>query len=211
MVHPFRSAMRGAWVLGVCLVAAMPARAQAPLDVHLLRGAEHFRAGRYPAALVEFQVARRRGGGDEAARYVGATLVKLQRFDEAFEVFQGAASPGDDLMTWYAAMACHGARLYACAERLLGPLAAGAGPAIAAQAERVRQDLKALNASGEPSKESIDWSLVRAAEAERAGRQPLARAYLEEARLLGLRRVDRHGTGERPVADVRLDAGGQGP
>lgn len=213
MVPRYRDLMRGgiALWLSVSLVSAWAAApAAAPLDAHLLRGAQHFRAGRFAAALVEFQVAQRRGGGDEASRYVGAALVKLGRHEEAYEVFHGAARPGDDLMTWYAAMACHGARLYGCAERLLAALSGGAGPAIAAQAEQVRRDVQALQV-GEPTRESIDWYRARAAEAARGGREALARAYLDEARLLGARRVDRYGTGELPVANAGADAGGARP
>jgi hypothetical protein len=172
-----------------------------------LRGAQQFRAGQYAAALVEFEVAQRRGGGDEAARYVAATLVKLERFEEAVELFASLGDAGDDLMRWYSAMACHGARLFTCADQSLARLTTGAGPTVSDQAQRVRADIKLL-LSSQPTLENIEWYRRRASEASKAGRERAAQAYLAEARALGLRRGEGFGADGLPLAGTRGDAGG---
>lgn len=164
-----------------------------------MRGARHFRAGQYDAALVEFRVAQRASSDDEAARYVGATLVKLQRFEEAFEAFARVQAPSDDLMRWYEAMACHGARLYQRAERLLATLATGGGPAVSAHARQVQGEVQQLLA-GPPTEATLTWYRARAAEATDTGRPALAAAYLAEAEGLATRRRSDPSPGGRPVA-----------
>src|SRR5262245_1629209 len=103
--------MRAA-ALAVLLVAAT-ARAQSRADEHMLAGAQHFQAGRFTEALVEFRVAKR-AGDPGAAWYVAAALVKVARFDEALEEFARAQASApaerDALMDYYHALACYESR-----------------------------------------------------------------------------------------------------
>ncbi len=169
----------------------------------MLAGARLFRAERWAEALVEFRVAERLG--DRKARgYVGASLVKLDRPEQAIEEFEAPSAPGpgrDPLLDYYHALACHESRLYLRADRLLAGVGERSGPRVSAQARQVRADIAAL-LPGEPAKDSVDWYLARCDELGRDGRRVLARAFCEEARALGEHRADRHGV---PEADARLD------
>ncbi|WP_176068334.1 hypothetical protein [Anaeromyxobacter diazotrophicus] len=170
---------------------------------HLLAGAQAFREGRYEAALVEFRVAQRLGA-KEAAGYAAASLVKLGRAEEAVEVFAAADAAGDDaVLGYYRAIACHDARLYLCADRLLGEVGERAGPRIAEQARRTRAAL-AAELAREPARASIDWYLGRCAE-RRADRRPaLAGAYCDEAVGLATRRGDRYHLAEAAAERAAL-------
>lgn len=75
----------------VPLLLAVAVSAGGAADEHLLAGARHFADASYERALVEFQVAQRLGSAEGAA-YAGATLVELERWDDAVESF-GAAPP----------------------------------------------------------------------------------------------------------------------
>ncbi|WP_242342432.1 tetratricopeptide repeat protein [Anaeromyxobacter terrae] len=155
-------------------------------EPHLLAGAAHFRAERYDAALVEFRVAERLGE-PEAAGYAGAALVKLERFEEAVETFETASPGGHPLHDYYRALACYGARLYSCADRLLAGLGDRSGPRIAEQARAIRAEL-APTLEAPPSETSLAWYRDRC-EARRAeGRAALAAAYCREADALAARR-----------------------
>jgi len=161
-------------------------------DEHVLAGARLFRADRYAEALVEFRVAQRLGS-PEAAGYAAAALVKLERPEEAVESF-AALEPvpparRDALLDYYHAVACNNARLYLCADGLLGGLGARAGPRIGEHARKMRAAIEALLVS-EPSQDALDWYLARCSQFRRAGRALLARAYCEEAAGLASRRHD---------------------
>ena len=156
-------------------------------EAHLLAGAAHFRAARYAEALVEFRVAERLGER-EAAAYAGAALVKLERWDEAVETFETAVPGGHPLHDYYHALACYGARLYTCADRLLADVGDRSGPRIAEQARGVREEIAGA-LSAPPSETSLAWYRARC-EARRAeGRTALADAYCREADALAARRV----------------------
>jgi hypothetical protein len=174
-------ALRG---VGVALALALGA-AGSGAESHLLAGAAHFREARYADALVEFRVAERLGE-PEAAAYAGAALVKLERWEEAVETFETAA-PGDHpLHDYYRALACYGARLYGCADRLLAGIGERSGPRIAEQARALRAELaRALAAPA--SEANLTWYRDRC-EARRAeGRAALAAAYCREAEALAAR------------------------
>jgi len=174
------------------LLVAFGARAESGADAHLLAGADHFRAGRFEEALVEFQVAGRLGAPAEAGYYAAAALTKLQRPEEAIEAFAKApAGTLDPLLGYYQALAFYDARLYLLADHLLEPVAARAGPRIAAQARKMRADIAALF-EGEPDKTAIDWYHARGAAAAKEGKPALAAAYFDEAAALALKRADRH-------------------
>jgi hypothetical protein len=155
-------------------------------------GASAFREGRYDVALVEFRVAQKLGAADAAA-YAAAALVKLGRPEEAVEAF-GPAEPkaGDPLLDYYRAMACHGARLYHCAARLLAGVAAQGGPGMSEQAAQTRSAIAAI-LQAEPSTGTVDWYLARCTGAEASRRPLLAAAYCAEAVELAARRPDGYG------------------
>lgn len=166
-----------------------------PGDAHVLEGARLFRENRFAEALVEFRVADRLGAADARA-YAGAALVKLDRPEDALEMFEGPGGPtpgAHPLIDYFHALACYGARLYVCADSLLAGVGERTGPRIAEQARQIRRDIAAAVPSSEPPKDSIDWYLARAAERAAAGRPVLARAFAMEARALGSWRADRHG------------------
>jgi tetratricopeptide (TPR) repeat protein len=179
--------MNGVVVLQAAALAVLVA-ANAPAggaESHLLAGAAHFRAERYDAALVEFRVAEKLGES-EAAGYAGAALVKLERFEEAVETFETAGDGGLPLHDYYRALACYGARLYTCADRLLANLGDRSGPRIAEQARAIRAELAPALAAP-PSETTLAWYRTRC-EARRAeGRPALAAAYCREADALATR------------------------
>ena len=174
--------------IGVLLLTTR-ALASPGADEHLLAGAREFQAGEYGRALVEFRVAERLGGGSEAAAYAAAALVKLDRPEEAVEMFASTGAPGrDPLLDYYRALACYGARLYVCADKLLALVGSKSGPRIAEHVQATRAAIAKLLAQ-EPSAASIDWYGARATEARRSGRPALARAYEEEGEALAALRT----------------------
>jgi tetratricopeptide (TPR) repeat protein len=195
------------------LLLSLPLSARADVEdgiSHLLAGARLFREGRFAAALVEFRVAERSGAGGEATWYVAASLVKLGRAEEALETFERAQATAPDardgLLSYYQALACHEARLYLCADALLTEVGQSGGPHIAAQAARAREGIARLLTS-EPSRTAIDWYLARAAEAQAAGREALARRYRAEAAGLAARRGDRYREAEARGASTAAATG----
>jgi hypothetical protein len=171
-------------------------------DEHLLAGAERFREGRFEEALVEFRVAARLGatGTDP---YVASTLVKLGRNEEAVELFGGGDEPGADaLVDYYRALACWGARLYGCADRLLAGIGDRSGPRVSAQAVRLRATI-AAELKRQPSQATVDWYRGRCADEKRTGRAALAGAYCREAAALAARQ----GTVGNGAASANASAG----
>jgi tetratricopeptide (TPR) repeat protein len=182
--------------LALCCLALLILTAATPdATQHLLQGARHFRDGRFAQALVEFKVARGLGAVGEADWYIAASLVKLDRAEEALESFASARKVApearDALLDYYHALACYQARLYLCADGLLAAVGEASGPRIGAQARKLRAEIAALFRQP-PVPTSIDWYHARAAQARAAGRSQLAVRYLEEAVLLAGRRTDRH-------------------
>ena len=173
-----------ALLLSVALAAPPPSA-----DEHLLAGATAFREERFDVALVEFRVAQTLGAAD-AATYAATTLVKLNRPEEAVELFGSVTASGQDaLLDYYRALACYDARLYLCADRLMMAVGERAGPRIAGLATSVRASVASALAN-EPSHDTIDWYLSRC-EAERtAKRKVLGDAYCREAAGLAQRRAD---------------------
>ncbi|HZZ82901.1 MAG TPA: hypothetical protein VFE30_00020 [Anaeromyxobacteraceae bacterium] len=172
---------------------------------HLLAGAGLFREARYAEALVEFRVAQRLGAA-EAAGYAGATLVQLGRPDEALEAFGGPDAPARDaLLDYYRGLAAFDARLYLAADRALTSLGSRAGPRIAGQAARLRQEI-ATALSGEPPRTAVDWYLARCAEYRGQQREVLARAFCRESSELGARRADRYGAQPRSASEPASQA-----
>ena len=187
-------------------LAAASVRADAGHDAHLFAGAQHFQAGRYTEALVEFRVAERLANDGGPAWYVAATLVKLKRPDEALVAFARAEATDpvdrDGLFDYYHALACYDARLYHCADRLLAAVGEGAGPKIAGQARKIRGDLAPLFARVAPPA-TIDWYHAHARDAQRGGLAGLAAAYFEEAVDWAAARPDGYRLGEAKDALAR--------
>jgi hypothetical protein len=156
-------------------------------EEHLVNGARHFREGRYAEALVEFRVAEKLGVR-QASEYSGASLVKLERFEEAIEAFGSPdGAPRDALIDYYRALACHGARLYSCADEILAGIGERSGPKLAGHAASVRADVAAKLAT-EPTPAALQWYATRCAERRSQGRTVLAQAYCAEASALAKRR-----------------------
>lgn len=192
---------------------ALTAQAGSAADEHLLAGARHFREGRFDDALVEFKVARKLAAGTEAGWYVAATLVKLERTDEALEAFREAEleapAAGDALLRYYQALACYQARLYLCADRLLATVGERSGPRIGEQAGRIRAQIAELF-KAEPTTRSIDWYFERGRQAQKDKRLAAAAAYFQEAEALSRRRSDCHRCEEAAAAVAQLGAPGPG-
>lgn len=175
----------------IVLLYALGALAQPAPERHLLSGADHFRAGRFEAALVEFKVADRLGVV-QARWYVAAALTKTGRHDEAVETFLSAAEVDpqgrDAVLTWHEAVASYELRLYTRADALLAGLVT-ASPKIREQVEQLRAKMAPVLTAVPPG-ESVDAYLAQAGRARAAGRAGLARLIAEEARALARRRSD---------------------
>lgn len=201
--------MRRALLLLMAVSSAASAGAGA--DEHLLAGARRFREGQFAQALIEFRVAEKMGQGGDAVWYAAACLVRLNRPEDAVEAFaeaeQRAPRARDELFDYYRAVACHDARLYLCADRLLAGVGERAGPQIRDEARKLRIALQPV-LRPEPAKTAIDWYHKRAAQAAQRGRPLLAHAYLEEAAALAARRSDRYRADEAAgaLARARQDA-----
>jgi hypothetical protein len=156
-------------------------------DEHLLAGAERFREGRFDEALVEFRVAARLGA-KEVDPYIASVLVKLGRHEEAVELFGGGDEPGPDaVVDYYRALACWGARLYGCADRLLAGIGDRSGPKVAEQAARLRALIRG-ELGRPPTQATVEWYRGRCADEKRTGRAALAGAYCREADAVAARR-----------------------
>lgn len=190
-------------------LSSFGANAQAPGDEQLLSGARAFRESDYARALVDFRVAQKRGADPEVHWYIGAALVKLERYEEAVESFGALAelSPArrDALFDYYRATACYGARLYVCAAALLDAAIDGGGPTVAAQAKELRDRLTPVLTAA-PDKGTIDWYHQRATAAEAARSVYLMKAFLSEAVVLGRRRADGYRVTEAEQKLGRLKA-----
>lgn len=169
------------------LLCALALSASGTGDDHLLAGARHFREGRYAEALVEFRVAERLGARD-AATYAGASLVKLERWEEAIEAFGPDAGPARDaLLDYYRALACYGARLFVCADTALASVQVRSGPKLAEQAGALRAEL-APRLARPATPAAVEWYAARCAERRKAGSAVVADAYCREAEALANRR-----------------------
>jgi tetratricopeptide (TPR) repeat protein len=160
---------------GICAAAALflgaPDWAERALD----RGVEAFRAGDYPRALVDLAVAARAPGIDPAVHlYLGYTLFKLDRFEEATaRVRQAlAADPSLDgpLPRFYLGLSLYRRRLYLTAREDLQRVVdvSGAGR-LAAQARQFIDAIDAAAARARSDAAAAYHDLGLAALAERPG------------------------------------------
>lgn len=190
--------MKTAAVILALLTISVRAAPPPSADDHMLLGARYFQADRFTEALVEFRVAERLGEGG-ALWYAAAAEVKLRRTDDALEDFARAEriapAERDALLDYYHALACYDARLYSCADHLLGAVQDRAGPRVAAQALKIRADLRAVLSTA-PGTASLDWYHERGRDALAEKRVELATLYFEEARSLAGLRPDRYRAAE---------------
>lgn len=175
---------------GLMMLLGASVASGAPAEKHLVAGASHFREGRYAEALVEFRVAHSLGAPD-AQEYAAAALVKLERPEEALELFGDNRPGGDALLEYYRASACYAARLYTCADGILGSIRERAGPRLATQIGEMHSRIAAELAK-EPPAQAVDWYLQRCTERRDDSRRSLAAAYCREAAALANRRPDRY-------------------
>jgi len=187
----------------ILLVPALLA-ASGSADEHLLQGARAFRAGRYAEALVEFKVAEKLGAGQDARAYAGAALVKLDRPEEAVELF-GARPGNDPVLEFYRALACYQARLFTCADRALEAATGRFGPRVAEEARALRAQIQ-KTLSGEIQPQVVDWYLRRGEDALKARQLVLGLLYAEEARALGGRREGCHRCADTEALQARVKA-----
>lgn len=168
------------------LVCARDVHAQ-DADAHLTLGAAHFRAGRFTEAVVEFRVARARGGGGDTLWYIASALTRAGRATDAVEAFREAAEvapkSADALLLYYRGVACSDAELLVCANDAFEQAARTAGPKVAEQARRLAAEARAVLGKGVPPA-AIALLTERAAEAAKAGRPRLAAAINEEVKAL---------------------------
>lgn len=165
-------------VLGWCAEL----RADSSTPRHLLQGVRAFKAGRYDDALVELRlVARAADAPADLAFYLGPTLYKLKRYEEALVVFATSRAAPDALTEFYRGETCYQLRLYRKARAVFEALhTRGLGPALDEAAARY---IAAVDAAYKlpPATGSIDYYLAQGLEL--AGGDPvLAAEYLDEAR-----------------------------
>lgn len=134
--------------LVTAILAVAPAQAQS-VDPHLLAGARAFRAQQYEAALSEFRLVQRAGGAD-LALYLGPTLYKLGRFDEARSVLARSYRSGDidPVAHYYLGLCWYRLGLLRLARTVFVALdAAAVGPKLAAGAARFVAEIDARPAA----------------------------------------------------------------
>jgi tetratricopeptide (TPR) repeat protein len=149
---------------------------------HLLAGVHAFKDGRYEEALVELRVvARAADAPADLAFYLGPTLYKLGRYDEALAVFVASKVPADPLTDFYLGETYYQLRLFRKARAVFAGLRTrGLGPVLDAAAERY---VAAVDAAYEarPAPDAIDY--YADAGAELVATDPIvAGEYLDEAR-----------------------------
>jgi tetratricopeptide (TPR) repeat protein len=195
-------------VLAVGLASSTEARAEDPV----VQGARSFQAGRFAEALVEFEVAERQEGAGEATWYAAAALERLGRPEDALETFYRAEATApearDALLDYYFALALYEARLYLAADAMLERITEHAGKKVAAQAARVRADLRAL-LQKEPPASAIDGYLLMAGDAEKRSRWRIAEAYYREAVELGRKLSTPHRVEEATAGEKRAHEAGK--
>jgi uncharacterized protein HemY len=149
---------------------------------HLLQGVRAFKAERYDEALVELRmVARGPNAPADLAYYLGPTLYKLHRFDEALAVFLASRAAPDALTDFYLGQTYYQLRLFRKAHALFADLRArGLGPALHEAAGRYIALVDATY-QAPPQAGSIDYYLSEGV-ARAASTPVVAGEYLDEAR-----------------------------
>jgi hypothetical protein len=167
---------------------------------HLLLGVHAFKAEHYEEALVELRlVARAPDAPADLAFYLGPTLYKLARYDEALGVFLASRAAPDALTDFYRGQTYYQLRLFRKARSVFAELRArGLGPALRDAADRY---VAAVDAAyhAPPAAGAIDYYLAEGT--GRAASDPaVAAEYLDEARQVESLAVEPHRHGEIVVA-----------
>src|SRR5260370_14096507 len=122
------------------LVSTAPVRADGPnANAHLLAGVRAFRAQSYELALAEFHQVEQAGGTPDLALYLGPTLYKLGRFDDARLVLARAHRAGsiDSVAEYYLGLTYYRLGLWRLARVVFATLDRNqAGPKLAEGAAR---------------------------------------------------------------------------
>lgn len=149
---------------------------------HLLQGVRAFKAERYEEALVELRMAARGPNAPaDLAFYLGPTLYKLHRYDEALAVFVTSRATPDALTDFYLGQTYYQLRLFRKARAVFAQLRArGLGPALEDAAGRYVSLIDATYQTPPPPG-SIDYYLSEGV-ARAAGGAVIAAEYLDEAR-----------------------------
>jgi tetratricopeptide (TPR) repeat protein len=154
-----------------------------PTPARLLDGVRAFQARDYVAALADFEaVARRPDAPPDLAFYLGPTLYKLGRYQDALAVFLAARGPGDALDGFYLGQTYYQLGLYRKARTTFAALRKGGlGPRLAAAAETYVALIDALYAVP-PPRAAIEAYRAEGQRLADAGRPALAAEYADEAR-----------------------------
>jgi tetratricopeptide (TPR) repeat protein len=159
---------------------------------HLLLGVHAFKGERYAEALVELRlVARAPDAPADLAFYLGPTLYKLGRHEEALAVFLSSRAAPDALTDFYRGQTYYQLRLFRKARAVFADLRArGLGPALRDAADRYVAAVDAVYRMP-PTAATIDYYLTEGV--ARAGGEPaIAAEYLDEARQVEALAVEPH-------------------
>jgi tetratricopeptide (TPR) repeat protein len=181
-------------VVGLCVSAHGQGEPASTTPRHLLAGVRAFKAGHYEDALVELRVvARAKDAPDDLAFYLGPTLYKLGRYQDALGVFLGSHAAPDTLTDFYLAQTYYRLALYRSARGVFADLRTrGLGPALDDAAARYIAEVdRGYEKAPEPVVVDV---YVAQALALTDGR--LAVAYLDEARQVEELLPVRHRTDE---------------
>lgn len=169
-------------VVGLCASAYGQGEPASPSSTprHLLAGVRAFKAAHYEEALVELRVvARAKDAPDDLAFYLGPTLYKLGRYQEALGVFLASHAERDTLTDFYLAQTYYQLALYRSARAVFADLRTrGLGPALDGAAARYVDQIDRGYAKI-PEPVLVDVYIAQAL-ALSDGR--LVAAYLDEAR-----------------------------
>ncbi len=141
--------MRARLAFAVLLCWATTSRADG-VNEHLLAGARAFRAQRYDVALAEFRLVERAGGAPDLAIYLGPTLYKMGRLDEARQVLGRAHRSGsiDAVAEYYLGLSWYRLGLVRLARSVFASIdARDAGPKLAEGAAHFVADIDARAAA----------------------------------------------------------------
>jgi tetratricopeptide (TPR) repeat protein len=133
-----------AWVPTWLAVAGIANAHPSPATEHLLAGVREFRAGRFEAALREFRQVEHSDGATDLALYLGPTLYKLDRLEEARAVLAAYHRTGarDPVADYYLGLSYYRLGLLRLAREIFLALdVREAGPKLAEGAHRFADEI----------------------------------------------------------------------
>ena len=177
--------MRAGWLLVLLLTVTTAAGSpEGPTSSHLRNGVKAFQAADYPRALQEFEaVARAADAPPDLSFYLGPTLYKLGRYQDALAAFIAAGPPADALARFYLGQTYYQLRLYRKARDVfMGLRARGLGPRLGAAADEYVALIDRLYVNPPPDS-AISAYVTTGQALASAGKAALAAEYFDEARL----------------------------